>query len=137
MAKRNEICVTKLGRELLGEKMLIDRQRTFGSQDALLEYFEEIFEFKFPKATLSSLENGRSSPTVDNLMILARFATLSSLNGKPFLINPRSGRPFSYGELMEILSEELNPFTGEKNQPQFHHRSRSDYSHRFTYNERR
>jgi hypothetical protein len=96
MAKRNEIYVTKVGRELLGKKMLMDRETTFGSQDALLEHFEEIFKFKFPKSTL------------------ARFAKFSSLRGKPFLVNHNSRKPFSYGELMEILAEELNPITGER-----------------------
>jgi transcriptional regulator with XRE-family HTH domain len=123
MAKRNEICVTKGGRELLGQKMVMDRLATFGSQDALLDYFEEVFEFEFPKATLSALENGKSSPTVDNLMILAQFAKLAWQNGKPFLVNPISNQPFSHGELMEILCEQLNPLTGEKSELQFHNKS--------------
>jgi hypothetical protein len=60
------------------------------------------------------LENGKTSPTADNLILLARFAYACFAQRKlKFLVNPATKRPFSYGELLQILTEELDPQTGE------------------------
>jgi hypothetical protein len=112
--------ITDNGLKVFGALVRESREANGWSIRALKRKFEETIEYSFSLTTYTRIEEGGARLADDTKIILWNFAVEGfrlhqegKEEGFLFLINPKTGKPFSVEDYRLIMTEELDPLTGE------------------------